>query len=157
MVDIDIIRDNKKKIIDAIEKKCMKVEIFDGSVTKTGAANEFVDCLLEADRKRRTFTGRVNLLREERNKISNSIGHATAQEKPDLIFKAKQIKSELEKCEPELEGIERDFSDMMLRIPSVPADDAPCGNSESHNVELRRWGDIRKFNFQPRDHVELGE
>ena len=157
MLDINFIQENKQSVIDAIEKKCMKVEIFDGVVTRSVSPHEFVEFLLETDNKRQNLRRRIDDLREARNKLSTAIAGATGKEKADLISKAKQTKGELEKYEPELEGIERDFSELMLRIPSVPTKDVPYGTSDADNIEIRKWGEIPKFDFEPKDHVELAE
>lgn len=157
MLDTNFIRENKDKVIEAIEKKCMKMEIFDGVVTRTVSAKEFMEMLLKADQTRRELISKIDTLREERNKISQEISKAKGSERSEMIDKAKEIKREIEVLEPQLQGIEKDFNDFMLRIPSVPADDVPVGSSDEDNIEIRRWGKIPKFNFQFKDHVELGE
>lgn len=158
MLDIDFIRDNKEKIIEAVEKKCIKIEIFDGVVTKALSAQEFVDLLLETDKRRRDLISKVDALRKERNEISQTIAKTTDKtQKAKLITKAREIKTQLETYETELEGVEKDFYDLMLRVPNIPADDVPYGVSEEDNVEIKRWGKIPEFDFTPKDHIELGE
>lgn len=157
MLDINYIRENKDRVIKAVEDKRIRAEIFDGVVNKTVTAQEFVELLLELDQNRRNLIGKIDQLREERNNVSGTIKKAKGEEKEKLIKRAKEIKNELAVNEPELEGIEKDYHDLMLRVPGVPADDVPIGTSDDDNVEIKRWGKIPTFDFKPKNHVELGE
>ncbi len=157
MLDINFIRENPEKIIDAIEKKRIKIELFDGNVTRAFSAKEFIDLLINTDQKRRELVAKVDSLRKERNEISKTISNTKGEEKNELISKAKKIKRELEIYEQELEGVEKDYGNLMLRVPNVPSEEVPYGTSDEDNVEIKRWGNIPEFDFEPKDHVELGE
>lgn len=157
MLDINYISENRDKVVKGIKKKRIKIEIFDGVVTKTISPEEFINRILEIDKKKRQLVGKIDRLRGERNRISKDIGKVEGVEKNTLINEAKQVKGDLALLEPELQGLEKDFTDLMLRVPNPPSDDTPEGDSEEDNVEIRRWGEIPKFDFKPKDHVELGE
>jgi len=157
MLDINYILENKDKIIKAIGDKCLSVSLFDGDLLKSYTADDFVELLCHTDQKRKELKTKVDLLRQKRNIISEKIGKANEILKSELISKAKEIKKELSHYGPELEGIEKDFIDLMLRVPSVPSEDTPIGTCDEDNVEIRRWGEIPLFDFEPKDHVELGE
>ncbi len=133
MLDIQLIRDNPEKV-----KKGVADKQFDPSL---------VDKVLELDKKRRTLMQEIQGLQAERNK--------TAKEKD--IEKGKKIKEDLKKKEPELEKIEREFNEEFSQIPNLPLTEVPVGKGEKNNIEVRKWGTPRKFDFTPKDHLELGK
>ena len=94
---------------------------------------------------------------EEKNKLSNSIKSALAEERPAIIAKSKALGEELKKELDELSAEQKKYDEIMLRMPNMPSPDCPVGPDESGNVVLRRVGEIPHFNFTPRDHVELME
>lgn len=157
MLDIKYIRENKDLVANAIEKKRVKIGRSYGGVSTVLSGQEAIELLLEIDKRRRDLQNQLDILRAERNRLSEMIGKSSGEQKLEMVKRASECKKELEKLEPELEGIEKDFNDLMLRIPNVPAEDVPIGISDEDNKEIRRWGEIRKFDFRPRDHVELGE
>ena len=94
---------------------------------------------------------------EEKNKLSNSIKSASAEERPAIIAKSKALGEELKKELDELSAEQKKYDEIMLRMPNMPSPDCPVGPDESGNVVLRRVGEIPHFDFTPRDHVELME
>ena len=96
-------------------------------------------------------------LAEEKNKLSASIKSASAEERPNIIAKSREIGEELKKEQEELSKIEADFELQMLKMPNYPSKDCPVGPDESGNVVIRKVGEPRKFDFTPRDHIELME
>lgn len=133
MLDIKFIRENPDEV-----KKGTADKRLDPSV---------VDKVLGLDEKRRKLIQEIDILRAERNK---------AAKKKD-IKEGKRIKEELKKREPELRRTEKEFQEAMMLIPSMPFGNVPRGKGEKENVELRKWGEIPKFNFKPKDHLELGK
>src|SRR5260221_5070263 len=83
------------------------------------------------------------------------IRKGTKEERPKLIEEGKAVKLELEQLEPTLKDVQKRFDDLMLRVPSIPRPEVPIGKGEVDNVEVRKVGEIRKFDFTPKDHVEL--
>ena len=75
-------------------------------------------------------------MRTKKNEVSQKIHKTNGEEKLLLIKTAKSIKSELAIIEPEFEGIEKDYNDLMLRVPGVPIDAVPPGNSDDDNIEI---------------------
>lgn len=157
MLDINFIRENPDLIANAMEKKRVKIERTYAGVSTVLTGNESVKLLLEVDQKRRELKGKIDAIRAERNRVTQSIKESPNEQKTELVKKASVCKKELEALEPELEGVETDFNDMMLIIPNVPSADVPVGVTDEDNLEIRRWGDKKNFDFQPRDHIELGE
>lgn len=94
---------------------------------------------------------------EEKNKLSNSIKSATAEERPAIIAKSKEIGEELKKELEELDKLQAEFDLMMLKMPNMPSPESPVGPDDSGNVVRRKVGTPRTFDFGPKDHVELME
>ncbi|MDA1317095.1 MAG: serine--tRNA ligase [bacterium] len=136
MLDIQFIRDNSEKVKAAAKNKNREVDI---------------DKLLMLDEKRRGLIQQIQKLREERNELSKN--HPPTKED---IEKGKQIKQELKTIEDDQSKIEIEFKELMLYVPNVPLDEVPIGKNEKDNVELKKWGDIPTFDFEPKDHIALG-
>ncbi len=94
---------------------------------------------------------------EEKNRLSNSIKSATAEERPAIIAKSKEIGEELKKELEELDKLQAEFDLMMLKMPNMPSPESPVGPDDSGNVVRRKVGTPRTFDFEPKDHVELME
>jgi len=112
---------------------------------------------LEETRKK--WQLRVDELRNERNVHAKSVGKAKAQGQ-DIAPLLKQVETlgeELTKAEAELSAVQGELDQIVLGIPNLLHDSVPDGRDETANVEIRRWGEPRQFDFKPRDHVEIGE
>lgn len=97
-------------------------------------------------------------LRNQRNAGSETIKKGIDKvERDRLIAKMREVGTELETAEAQLRDIEQNFQTMLLSIPSIPSVDTPFGLSDNDNVELFRKGEIPKFDFTPKDHIELGK
>jgi seryl-tRNA synthetase len=99
----------------------------------------------------------VEALRAEQNRGSRGMSTEKGAERETLIERMRGVSDELEKIEPELARVEEELAEVMARIPNVPDDSVPDGLSEDDNVEVRRWGEPPQFDFDPKDHVALGE
>lgn len=139
MLDINFIREYKNIVKKAAIDKGYSIDI---------------DKLIRVDNKRRELIKRIESLRVEQNKLTRGL-----KGKPDRITieKSRELKIKLEKLEPELAEIEKEYSKIMLLVPNIPSKDTPVGKDESKNKEIRRWGKVPKFTFPIKDHVELGE
>jgi seryl-tRNA synthetase len=112
---------------------------------------------LEDSRKKAQI--RADELRNERNVHAKSVGKAKAQGQ-DIAPLLKQVESlgvELAKADTELVRVQEEFDQFVLGIPNLLHESVPDGRDETANVEVRRWGEPRRFEFRPVDHVELGE
>lgn len=132
MLDINFIRENAEKV-----KKATKSKNLDDSI---------VDRLLDVDKKRRELLQQVEILHARRNKLTK-----------DDIEEGKKLKTELKEKEESLKQIDEDFKTLLWKVPNVTADDVPFGKDESENKVAKKWGEPTKFDFQPKDHVELGK
>ena len=127
------------------------------SLGKKGFPAEKVDELIKVYLDLNKLKTSSQALAEEKNKLSNSIKSAPAEEKANIIAKSKAIGEELKKEQAALDEMQAKFDDMILRMPNYPAEDCLVGEDESGNVVIRRVGEPRKFDFKPRDQVELCE
>ena len=116
-----------------------------------------VDRLLEGDERRRSLTARVEELRAEQYRASKAIGAAQGDEKQKLIDEVAKVSAELKDLEPQLADAEEDLNRLLAEIPNVPHESAPDGFTEEDAVEVKRNHDEPPaFDFEPRDHAELG-
>lgn len=109
--------------------------------------------------RRRDLQQMTQDLQSERNRLSKQIGQAKAkgEDASELMLQVATFASQLKKSEVELEGIQKQLSDFQLHIPNLLHDSVPSGLREEDNQEVRRWGEPREFDYEPLDHVALGE
>lgn len=139
MLDIKFIREHSEEVQQAAKNKNIEVDI---------------DHVLEIDKKYRELLQAAQRLREERNKFTETIKAKPTEEQ---IKKGKELKNNLEKEEHNLSAVEEELTNELLKIPNIPDKDIPIGKDEKDNVQLRKWGEPKKFDFKVRDHVELGK
>jgi seryl-tRNA synthetase len=98
-------------------------------------------------------------LRAERNALSKEIGKrkSKGEQTAELEGKVKEIKEKIEGLEAQLSKVEEQLKGVMLSIPNIPHQSVPVGKDETENVEVRRWGVPRDFDFEPKAHYEIGE
>ncbi len=117
---------------------------------------EAVDELLAADAGRRELTAQVEALRAEQNRASKAIGGAEGDEKQRLIQEVSQVSAQIKEFEPQLEDQEQRLKDLLASTPNVPHESAPDGFTDEDAVQIRKHGEPASFDFEPRNHVELG-
>ena len=112
---------------------------------------------LEESRKK--WQVRADELRNERNVHAKSVGKAKAQGQDiaPLLKQTETLGAQLTESEAELAKVQKELDELVLGVPNMLNASVPDGRDESANVELRRWGEPRRLDFKPRDHVELGE
>ncbi len=112
---------------------------------------------LEAARK--DVQTRTQDLQNRRNAISKQIGEAkrNGEDASAIMAEAAALPEEVKKLEGELEQIQGRLNELLLGIPNVPHESVPAGRSADDNVEVRRVGEPRRFDFEPKDHVDVGE
>ena len=140
MLDIKFIRENKGLIQQAAQKKHIEFD---------------VDKLVEVDEKRKRFLGRVEEKRAEQKVANNTIVKASSEERDGILEKMKILKGELLRAEGELKTIMKEWQALMLQVPNVPDVSVPDGDSDADNKEIKKWGEIPRFDFEPKDHVEI--
>src|SRR5262245_7786504 len=112
---------------------------------------------LEESRKK--WQVRADELRNERNVHAKTVGKAKAQGQDiaPLLKQVEALGTELTAAEAELAKVQSELDQLTLGLPNMLQESVPDGRDETANVEVRRWGEPRQFDFKPRDHVELGE
>jgi seryl-tRNA synthetase len=115
------------------------------------------DEYLQLEEARKTVQIRAEELRQERNSRSKEIGNAKAagEDIQPLLDQVESLGSELDAANAEFNEVQTALNDLLLVLPNLLDDSVPDGADESGNVEIRRWGDIPKFDFEPQDHVDL--
>jgi seryl-tRNA synthetase len=131
-------------------------EPFRRALARRGAGAD-LDRALELDEERRKLIARIEELRAEQNRGSKLVREASGHERQALIDSLRTVSDELKGLEPELARVEEDLRAVAERLPNVPDADAPDGLTDEDNVEVKRWGEPPPFDFEPRDHVWLGE
>lgn len=142
MLDIKFIRENKDLVAMAAKKKHL-----DFDVAK----------LIEVDDKRKELLSKIEEKRAEVNRASTEIVKAGGPEKTQILEKMKFVKEDLSKGEEELKGVMKDWQMLMLQVPNVPDISVPDGESDEDNQEIKKWGELPKFDFEPKSHIEIME
>jgi seryl-tRNA synthetase len=143
MLDIQYIRTHTEEVKMAATNKNIDVD---------------VDKLLEVDKERVKLLQEIEELNSLKNDVNDLMKSAkTPEERQELIVKGKEIKSQLEIKEPQYAQVKKSFEMLMIKVPTVPAEDVPMGKDDSGNVEIGKWGTLPKFSFTPKTHLELGK
>ena len=144
MLDPKIIRDEPEMI-----RKMLKNRAVDFNF----------DEMLELDKKRRDLIQETDELRKKRNQMSIAIGQAkkSNEDASSLLTDMEKISKDLDELEQLQKTVESDYTHLAFSIPNMIHESVPIGNDESANVELRRWGEIPKFDFKISDHIDLGQ
>jgi len=131
-------------------------EAFRAGLARRGSADA-LDRLVALDALVRSLKTRVEELRADQNRASKEIGQAAPDERQPLIDSLKVVSDELKELEPRLQSVQDELDALLLRVPNVPHDSVPDGETDDDNVEIERVGEPPAFGFDPKDHVELGE
>ena len=113
----------------------------------------------DLDAQRKELQVRTQELQNQKNLSAKSIGEAKrrGEDIQPLLDQVKHLGEELGQAEAEFSRIRDEQQSMLMGMPNLPLDGVPVGQDENDNVEVRRWGEPREFDFEPRDHVDLGE
>lgn len=143
MLDIKFIRENKDLITEGAKKKHIK---FDPTE------------LIQLDDQRKELLTVIEKMRADQNAVSFRLPQLTdAAAKTELISQMKVLKETLQKEEEKLKGVMMKWQEFMLQVPNLPDISVPEGATDADNKEVKVWGEIPKFDFTPKDHVELME
>jgi len=111
------------------------------------------------EEERKIIQVRTQDLQAERNSRSKAIGQAKAkgEDVAPLLEQIAGLGAELDVAKAQLDQLQSDLDAVLMAIPNVPHSSVPDGKSEDDNLEVRRWGEPRAFDFEPKDHVDIGE
>jgi len=118
-----------------------------------------VETFAALEEQRKAVQIEADRLRAERNANAKAVGQAKSkgQDASALLAAGESLGEQLERVDKELEAIQAQVSSLQLGLPNIPHASVPDGRDEAANVEVRRWGVPRQFDFIPKDHVALGE
>ncbi len=140
MLDIKFIRENADLVKLAATKKKIRVDI---------------DRLIAVDDERRSRMTSLETKKAEQNKVSTEIQGADEARRASLITSMQALKAEMQAEEEALKSVMEEWQALMLQVPNIPDMTVPDGESDADNVEIRTWGEQTKFNFEPKDHIEI--
>ena len=141
MIDIKLIREDPDRYIRAARDKNVRADI---------------PALLEVDGRLLAARQELQDARTQQNAAGKSIAKLTGQEKADAIAAIADLKKRVGAIGELIEQLEPKFSELMLLVAQPPADEVPLGHDDTDNVEIRIEGEIPHFDFEPKDHVQLG-
>jgi seryl-tRNA synthetase len=147
MLDVNLLRKDLNSVIARLEAR------------KTPQPYLDVPAFQRLEAERKTIQTRTEELQARRNALSKQIGQLKAKgESADAVMaEVAQAKVELEQSAARLEQIQPEMQALLLAVPNLPHESVPKGDDETANVEVRRWGTPRAFDFAVRDHVDIGE
>ena len=138
MLDIKIIRENPDRNADY---------------------DSYIDEILEIDEKRRKLSTETDALKAEQNKVSKQIPimKKNGENTDAVMAEMKEISEKIKNDNAVISELETKQRDTLLRIPNIPSETTPIGKDDSENVELRKWGEPSKFDFEPLAHWDIGK
>ena len=144
MLDLKLVRSEPEIIAKALAKRGFTLDI---------------DTLNALEVERKALQIKAESLQQERNSRAKNIGKAKAagEDIAPLLIEVESLKEHLASAEAALRLVQDKLNTILYALPNMPVEEVPAGLSEDDNVEIRKWGTPREFDFTVRDHVELGE
>jgi len=144
MLDLKFVRNNPEIVSEALEKRGSDLSL---------------EPFLELERRRREKLVVVEQLKNRRNVVSEEIGRRkkAGQDAEEMVQEMRQVSARIKELDEEIRDLEEQIQVTLLSIPNIPHESVPVGRDAADNVEVRRWGEPRQFDFTPRAHWELGE
>jgi seryl-tRNA synthetase len=143
MLDAKMIRANHEKVEQAMRSRNMP-----------GALDNF----LRLDEERRKLLTQVEAVKSYRNKASQEVGELKkkGQNADELMEKVRSVSQEIKELDDQIKLVENDLDKILLNIPNIPHESVPVAKDENSNLEMRRWGEPRQFDFEPLAHWDIG-
>jgi len=147
MLDITLLRKDLPSVVSRLESRKKSQEFLDVAAFTA----------LEAERK--TIQTRTEELQSQRNQLSKQIGQLKSRGEPvePVMAQVASLKAELESSAARLEQLQPEMQALLLAVPNLPHESVPVGADEHANLQVRQWGSPRSFEFDVRDHVDVGE
>lgn len=145
MLDIRLIRSEPEFVKDKVAKR--------------GDDPKVIDEILELDKKRRELIAQTEELKSRRNKVSVEIAQKKRNKEnaDDVILEMRQVGDQIKEIDQNLNQLNEDVTYRLVRIPNLISDETPVGKDEDDNVEVRKWGTPRQFDFESKAHWDLVE
>src|SRR5450830_219979 len=147
MLDINSLRKDLDSVVARLETR------------KKPQAYLNVDAFRTLEAERKTLQTRTEELQAQRNTLSKQIGQrkSKGESVDDIMAAVAAIKTELDTSAARLEALQPELNHLLMAVPNLPHESVPVGSDESGNVEVRRWGTPGQYDFEVKDHVDLGE
>lgn len=144
MLDSKLVRNDPQAVANALAVRGFQLD---------------VNYIQQLEEKRKAIQIKTEGLQQQSNQKAKSIGQAksSGQDIAPLLKEVDNLKSELSAAKSELEKIQEEWDELMYSIPNIPSEKVPAGKDEDDNLEVRRWGEPRAFDFDIKDHVDVGE
>ena len=144
MLDIKFVRDNIEIVKTMLKNRNNTLSL---------------DGFIELEKKRRDILSETEQLKGKRNTVSKQIGamKKAGEDTAAISAEMREVGNKISELDNNLRDIEAELRDILLHIPNIPKDDVPIGKDDSENPEVRRWGEPRKFDFEPKAHWDIGE
>ncbi|MFL8887710.1 serine--tRNA ligase [Helcococcus kunzii] len=143
MLDIKLIRNDKDKVIKALSKRNGDFPIQE---------------IIKLDEKRREIITDVESKKAEQNQVSKSIPELkkSGQDVTPIFKQMKELSKEIKELDEKLKELDENIKNKLMYIPNLPNEEVPLGKDDSDNVEIRKYGEPRTFDFEPKAHWDLG-
>ena len=144
MLDIKFVRDNLDIVKTMLKNRNNPLNL---------------DGFTDLEKKRREILNETEQLKTKRNTVSKQIGamKKAGQDTSEISTEMREVGNKISELDSKLRDIEAELRDILLHIPNIPKDDVPSGKDDRENPEIRRWGEPRKFDFEPKAHWDIGE
>ena len=144
MLDARFVRENIDAVKRALENRNMVLPL---------------DDFLQFEEQRRSILKEAEELRNKRNVVSEEIGRLKSrkQDASNLIVEMKDVSDRIRVLDENIKALEEKTNDFLLNVPNIPDESVPVGKDETENVEIRKWGEPRQFDFEPLNHWDIGE
>ncbi len=144
MISVKELREDYEKVVKSLSKR-------------EGEFN--LSLFKELDEKRKNYILEVEKLKSDQNKVSKQVPimKKEGQDVTEVLKEMKELSNKIKELDPKLKSVDMEIEQLLLSIPNVPDDSVPAGKSDEENVEMRVVGEIRKFDFEPKPHWDLGE
>lgn len=143
MLDIKRIRNNPEEIVEALKKRRGEYPI---------------QKLLDTDEKRREVIQKVESMKAEQNKLSKQVPQMkkNGEDTTELFKNLKKLSDDIKSLDDDLKNIDEEIREYLMEIPNTPNKYVPVGLDDTENLEMRKWGEPRKFDFDIKAHWDLG-
>ncbi|MHC4703610.1 MAG: serine--tRNA ligase, partial [Planctomycetota bacterium] len=141
MIDIKQIRENPQRFAEASKAKKFDVDI---------------DRLMKIDASLRTAKQALQEISTDKNRVGKSIPTLSADEKQAALAQLAELKQQEARYDQDVRELQPQFDSLMQQVAQPADDDVPLGEDDTENVEIRKEGQVRQFDFEPKDHLQLG-
>ena len=148
MLDIKFLRENLEFVKTKLEQRGQGASL-----------DQFIEQFTQYDQQRREILQEVDRLKNLRNQVSEKIGQMRkeGQDAGEQILKMRDVSAKIKEYDDKLKEIQEKLDSILPLIPNIPHESVPVGKDEKENTVVRSWGEIRKFDFPPKPHWDIGE